>query len=75
MAEVLLAVICIVFLFNLLIVFWMGRNHQKERDAWALERQMLLDRIMSVDYTEYKTIAHAKVRKKVEDIPPAPPLV
>lgn len=53
------------------VIFCIMYDHDTERKIWNKERAELLDRIQSVDYVSFKTIA--KPKEKVEKEKPKPP--
>lgn len=54
-----------------LIIILLMKTHEDERATWREERKELLDRVQSVDYVSFKTIA--KPKEKVEKEKPKPP--
>lgn len=74
MEGTLLVVIVWISLFSIMIAYCVAKDRKQERDDWNEERKMLLDRIMSVDYKQYKVMNAPKTnRAKIED--PKEPLV
>lgn len=74
MEGTLLVVIVWISLFSIMIAYCVAKDRKQEREEWHEERQMLLDRIMSVDYKQFKVMNTPKTqRAKIED--PREPLV
>jgi len=47
---------------------WREKVVQYERREWQSERQRLLDRIMSRDYTEYRTLEGARIPREIPQV-------
>lgn len=74
MEGVLLVVIIWISLFSVMIAYCIAKDRRQERDEWHEERQMLLDRIMSVDYHQFKIMDKPKTTR-IKEQEPREPLV
>ena len=62
-------------IFCTLVIWLICRDRKSERETWENERNMLLDRIMSVDYTEYKVMNKPGTKQAKKPEEPTPRLV